>query len=309
MNFVKKTLIAAAIAGLGSQVGASQFYINTAGTGVGPAAPNSSYDASVCATCSGLKDELNINYMSQTTITLGDASLDVGDALVTVGGLNFGTANASVNDLNNYPTNNVSSFDPTTKSAKFRTDPADIIDTTDWGLSFSMNLVGKVAGLNGLEVTEVEYTGGTVEVYVIIDNPAFGDTGNLNNDLLAINIFDLTVTSSQFSNSSNFEVLGNVSFSGNEDPAFADFFNIAGFSCGFGESFSDIAACMPPVEISWLLDQNLAKVTAALQPDGTVLISGTHEGSVAFNVPVPAPLALIGGALLGLASMRRKQQA
>lgn len=304
MNFVKKTLIAAAIAGLGSQVGASQFYLNTAGTGLGLAP---AYDATVCATCSSLKDELTIQYDSSTTITLGNMMLDVGDAIVTTGGLNVG----GTFDADNYPSNQVTSFDPGTKSAGF------IPDSSFWGggafgLSFSMNLIGTVAGVApGNIVTEVAYSGGQVDVFaVVLDADGIVDAdGSLVYDVF--HLFDLSVVGSDFSNGSNFLVFGDVSFSGNEAAAFNDFFNIAGASCGGSESFYDLAQCMPPVEIDWILDQNLNNAQATIAGDGlTANITGDHDGSVAFNVvPVPAPLFLMGGALLGLAGMSRRKLA
>ncbi len=299
----KKSALAVALLGSAATANASQFYLDTAGTGLGVA---TAYDPSVCATCSSLKDELTIQYNSNTVITLGDATLDVGDSIVTTGGLNVG----GTFDADNYPSNQVTSFDPASQSAGFVADPS-FWGTGGFGLSFSMELNGTVAALAGPNVvSDVTYTSGTIEVYAVVNDAdgvqAVGDDDN-SSVFDVIHLFDMSLLGTDLSNPSNLLVFGDVSFSGDEDPAFEDFFNIAGASCGGSGSFKDLTDCVPPITINWELDQNLNNVAAVPGPLlGQATISGDHDGSVRFQVPTPAPLVLIGAALLGLGAMRRK---
>ncbi len=284
-RFTKATL-ALALFGSAMSASATQFYIDTAGTGVGVAG---SFDPTVCATCSSLKDEATFRYESITTITLDDANL-VGDAITTIGGLAAGV----------YGNNLITGFIPGGSSAGLVGDQGLInLGVGLWGLSFSFELFGEVSAATGLLVEEVSYDSGLIEVFAMLDN----GLGGLNQ----VNIFDMTVTGSDNSNPSNFLILGNISLSGNEDPLFADFFNLSGVACEGESSFSALVSCVPPIEIAWVIDQNLNDETATLNGDGTATVTGNHDGSIVFNVvPAPAPILLIGAALLGLVGMRRK---
>ena len=298
----KKSALAVALLGSAATANASQFYIDTAGTGLGVA---SDYDATVCATCSSLKDEMTFQYDSSTVITLTGPGVSVGDSIVTTGGLNVG----GTFDADNVNSNLVTGFDPASQNAGAISSPGLLSAIPgSFSLSFAATLNGQIAATDGLNVTEVSYSSGLIEVYaIVVDADSVLDADG-SSAFDTIHLFDMSVVSSDFSNASNFLVLGDVAFSGNEDPAFADFFNISGADCaGSGNSFSDLSSCVPPITVEWVLDQNLDQVAAIIDPlTGTATISGDHDGSIRFQVPTPAPLFLMGAALLGLGTLRRK---
>jgi len=326
MGLLKKSALAIALSGAAMSASASQFYIDTGGiAGVG----GTPYDSSVCATCTGLMTQANVAYNSTTIITPNNpGGLTVGDGITTTGGLNDGTPGTI--DLGNFPTNKVDGFNPGTNSARFTADQTVIADGFDvhgdgsvivteyWGLSFTMDLVGNIAQLGaGNVVEEISYSSGLIEVFAIVDDAddVAGDADG--SDIIdAINIFDMTVTGSSFDNSGNFEVNGLISFGTGvaEDSAFYDFFNIdpaTGGTCAGQNSFKDIADCVPAMEVTWVLDQNLDNIAAGSNPsgDGTFILKADHNGSMSFNVPEPGSLLLIGAGLLGFAGRMRRKNA
>lgn len=287
MKSFKKTMMALAFAGVATQVQAGQFYVDMTGTSVGTGADG------VCVNCTGLKDQVDFSYDSFTTITLGDGMLDVGDAIHTTGGLN--TGNLLTFDDNN------AGFLPSSFS-KGLTDDRSSAGTSNWGLSFSIDLMGTVAATDGTSVSEVEYNSGIIEIYLVTFDGLGGIAG-------ASNIMDLTVLGSGLDNNSNFLVNGIVSFSGNEAAALENMFHYSGTSCGGNNSFKAIAECVPAMEVQFLIDQNLDNVAADFSQigQGIATISGDHNGSLEFNVPEPATLLLMGGALAGFGFTRRRK--
>lgn len=288
MNLLNKTLLASGMLAASMSVNASPFYVDLFGTGVGFGAA----DATNCATCTGDKTEIDYSYSSSTTITLGTAnSIAVGDVINTTGGLNVG-------DLNSYATNRFSGFLPGTFSRGFTNDPTSAT-SSNWGLSLAFNLTGAIDALAAPNVvSEVKYTGGLVEIFLI----KFDGLGNVSS---ATNIFDVTVTGSDNSNGSNFLVLGDVSFNGNE--SYTNMFHSDTFACAGDNSFFALASCVPPVKVAATFDQNLNNATADKIDDFHYKIAGDHNGSLSFNVPEPSTLMLLGGALLGLSATRRNK--
>ncbi|MCB1858099.1 MAG: PEP-CTERM sorting domain-containing protein [Gammaproteobacteria bacterium] len=293
MKMFQKTIIALALAGGCSGAFAGQFYLDLTGTA------NGGGNLGVGDSMTGLKNEATVQYNSNTIIDAGgDGVVGVGDALTTTGGLNVG----GVFNVANFDSNHVTGFDPGSDSEGITNDSTIIDDATGgaWGLSFSMNLVGEVAAMSGLAVESVEYTGGLIEVWLIREDGAGG--------IEAVNAFDMTVTGSDPSNPENFLIYGNVSFSGNEPAAVRDLFHYNGKTCGgAGDSFYDLANCVPPVEIAFVIDQNLNNVVPVAGPgQNEFTIAGDHDGSIVFVVPEPATLFLMGGSLLGLGLSRRR---
>jgi len=294
MKIVNNTLVALALAGIGmSSAHAQSFYIDLGGAGVG----NGFLDATNCAACTSDIDQLAFAYQSETLVTLGDATLDVGDSIVTTGGLNVGS----------FASNKVTSLIPS--GAQYGFSSTSFATTDDWGLSFDMTLSGIVAETDGVSVSEVAYSGGIINIFLV----KFDGLGNVSE---TINIMDLSVTGSDASNSSNFIITGTLNFDAvDTQPGFdyTDMFHFEGSACKGDNSFSAIAAC--PMNIGFSVDQNLDGARVRIG-DGTngialgeALITGSHDGSLEFvsTVPVPAAVWLFLSGFVGLFGIARRQ--
>lgn len=290
MNILNKTFLAGCVLAISMSANADQFYVDLTG-------PNLGTNDQI----TGLKDQLSFNYDSQTLITLSQAGqVTVGDAIVTTGGLDF-TNQTTLN--NTFDDNHFSGLLPSSDSEGFLSDRlsafADSANLGTWGLSFSFDLVGEIAATDGTQVTEVSYDSGLIEIFLV----EFDGAGNIT----ATNIFDLTVTGSEFDNASNFIVKGIVSFSG--DESFTDMFHLNNVFCSGDDSFNALSTCVPPVEVAFMLDQNLDGVDASFIDENTALIQGDHNGSLEFNANVPEPsiLALLGSTLFAFGAARRRK--
>lgn len=291
MNLFTKTLLAGAMLVGSSASYATSFYVDLTGTGLGIAGGDGDF-------VTGTKDQLGFNYESNTVINLGgNGAVDVGDTIVTTGGIDT-TSIATIES--SFEFNHFSGLIPSGDSEGYTTD-MDIAGTSNWALSFAFNLIGEIDQVApGNIVQEVSYSSGLIEIFLITYDGAGGIAA-------AQNIFDLTVTGSDNSNPSNFLVNGIVSFSGNEPAAYQDLFQSTKGSCLGSSSFYDLANCTPPVEVSFVLDQNLDDVVASVTGPNTAVIGGNHNGSLEFNVPEPSTLLLLGSSLFAFGATRRKK--
>lgn len=292
MNF-KLLAVSALIAAGTSTAQAGQFYIDN---GVN-FAPDTVPPTKVNATSTALKNELTVKYQSSTDIFFSNpaAGIQVGDSIITSGGLAVGTL----------PFNSITSLNP---DQVFGTGFADNGFGDDWILSFSFtNLAGTVNGFAGSFPT-LNYTSGTIEMLYSLDGTTFN------------NFMDLEVTGSALTGGANLELRGFVDFT-NVDAGFEDLFRLPD-----GTSFYNAWQQVPPLEIVFIVDQNTNPALATVTPFGPgaggatpangfagadgITITSNHDGSVTFQaVPEPSTVALLGLGLLGFGAKLRKKAA
>jgi len=105
------------------------------------------------------------------------------------------------------------------------------------------------------------------------------------------------------------DVFGVLDFTG-ADATYADLFNIqGGQSCAGDISFDGLASCVPALDFTFVIDQNLNRpVFEGYDAVNNILtVGGNHDGSLAFNVPEPSTLLLFGVSLIGLAGKVRRR--
>lgn len=247
----------------------------------------------------GWIDQLTYIYQSETTVVDVDGSfsgtaaslLTDGDSIVTNGGFING-------DLSSLSTNLITGLNP--QQTTFG-GPSDNGYGGDWGLTFQINnLMGTVAGGTN---QYLDYTSGAISIYYY--QAGMTSTADF------IELFTINVTNSGLTASGSF-VGGNVSNYGTDlvnGVVAGDVFN--SLLGGFKEYSEDQVS--PDFAVNSLLDYNTEDVTSAdflgtdAEGNNVFMVEGQHDGSITFNVPEPASIAILGLGLLGLAGARRRK--
>lgn len=272
------TLVSLAFA---STASATQFFIDV---GVDYNASSTAPTAAGGNT-TGWKDELAVTYRSDSVVTDvdGNGIISDGDTILTAGGRIAG-AEAGANIVT-----------ALTVSETLTGGPSDNGYGSNWEIGFRFT---DLAGAFDSSVGNFVYESGNID-WVLIDS-TFGVTNE-------VSLFTTTITGS--------EVLsGNQIFTGTvgdfgqgtvNGVEIGDIFNIA---TGTGsEGFESYALATGDI-VTFRIDANtdVNAIPTSFGSAGTLNVGAQHDGSVTFDVPEPASVAILGLGLLGFAASRRK---
>lgn len=260
---------------------ADQFYLDV-GNNFGGSAITAAGDNTT-----GWLDQLSIRYESTSTITdagtygVADGMLSAGDSILSTGGI----FNSNFTGLSSLASNLVNNFEP----AEIFGGPSNN-GLGAWGLTFGFSdLVGTWNGFG------FDYTSGTVSMYY------FDTNMTLVSDL--VRLFDLDVSNGGDTGFSTV-LSGKVT---NFGTGMVNNAVDAGdvFVTNFG-TFEDYAS-LPSNEVYFAASQDTQNLGNLVFANGVANVSGTHNGSINFQVPEPTSIAILGLGLLGMAGASRRK--
>jgi len=245
----------------------------------------------------GWFDALQFTYDSETEFTdfNNDGVLSAGDTFAANAGMALATTFGSLN--NSRGTNLNGGFFPGGNGfADFGNGAGN-----GWAITFGItNLTGQV-NANGT----LGYNTGTISMYFYEFAGILPAATDISGDL--VHLFDMDITTGfTDGDSTNFNGdISNFGMGNVNGVAAGSVFNIA---YGGGPTTFANAAALPGglfFDISNDTQGSLFQNYAAV--GGTQTVLGQHEGSVAYSVPEPTTLAILGLGLLGFAGTRRSK--
>lgn len=289
---MKKLILVSAVSMLiaGNAV-ASQIYIDV-GADYGGGAP---FTTAAGPTTTGWKDSLKLTYESSSVVQDldGSGTLSEGDTILSKGGylpggdVAFGFGSNKITEL-------VVAEDPISG-----TGPSDNgFGGANWQLSLRFD---DLVGVYKDSLSDFQYTAGTIDWLL------FDGTNGISTE---VHLFTTTIGAhtSAPGNQVFTGELSNFGVGSVNGVDIGDIFNIA--YGGGAISFEDYAA-LTGMQTNFRIDQNSDLANGNVTYDAIAqeftIEKASHDGSLEFNVPEPASIAILGLGLLGFAGSRKRK--
>ncbi|MDA8621517.1 PEP-CTERM sorting domain-containing protein [Psychrosphaera sp.] len=267
-------------------------------------------------TTTGWLNELSFKYESDSVITDedGDFTLSAGDTIKSSGGVlrnDFATDHPGF--LSGLAENHFTSLLPGQIGGESH-NGFDAANGSNWGMTLGFT---NVEGVFNADNT-ITYNSGQISIYYFDADPSLPSGVS---DLVRLFDFDLSTGADGYNgvvgtglvgdinNSNMTECVNGVALTDASCVLAGDVLNVAYRSGSLTGSEAEArAAADPSFQFGSFVITNTEQIgNVSFNPQGQFLISGSHDGSITFNVPEPGTLGLFGLALLGVAGAARRK--